>query len=594
MVAKALKGIGVKHWRLTLVLLVVLAGLLAYVLVYERGEVHEGPLALRFDADEVREIRIEDPAGTEVRLTRKGKAWRLTKPVAARADKEIVGRFLDDLERLGDEGEIGQDVKDLKPYGLDKPRTTLNLVRRGKPRLTLLFGGKTPDDVNVYTMLRGGARVFMVSGQIPERVGRGASEFRDKTVLPFSTAGVERMGLVQPQGRIEAKREGESDWRLTEPIETDGDDLALDDVLSAAHDLKAAEFVADKPGDLAGFGLDKPRFEVRLWSKGRRKARTIAFGKEAPAGRVYVRTSEEPTVYSVAQADLEKLDKPAGDLRSKQVLAFDHDSATRIRLKSATQEVQLAREGSADERRWQIIKPSRVAADERTVDDVLYALSGLRADEFIDKPRTLADYALDKPRLEAAVTISGRKAPLRLLVGKSSSGEPGVFVKRADAPTVYRVAWTIVYELRPDPQRFRTRQVLKVDRDDIERIVLSHGKTRVVIERRGKDRWQITSPRKVEADPGKLAAILFTLEDLRGDELVASAPADLAPYGLDKPDLTAEVTVKGRRQPERVLIGKAALEDRKVYLKRESAKEVYLKDRYALDDLRKDVDDLKK
>ena len=145
----------------------------------------------------------------------------------------------------------------------------------------------------------------------------------------------------------------------------------------AMDDLKAAEFIADKPADPAIFELDKPSLEVRLWSKGRRKARTISFGKEAPADRVYARTNTEPKVYAVAKGDVEKLDKALGDLRSKEVLAFDHDRVTRVRLKSASREVELARQGPAEERRWQIVKPDKAAADDRTVGDVLYALSGL-------------------------------------------------------------------------------------------------------------------------------------------------------------------------------------------------------------------------
>jgi hypothetical protein len=288
------------------------------------------------------------------------------------------------------------------------------------------------------------------------------------------------------------------------------------------------------------------------------------------------------------------VDKALGDLRAKEVLAFEHDGVTSVRLTSPVAEIQLVRTGPADERRWEMAKPRKAAADDRAVDDVLYALSGLRAEHFVDKPGPLADYALDKPRLQAELTVSGRKTPIQLLVGKTAADQSGVFVKRADAATVYRVAQTVLADLAPHPMRFLSRQVLKLNRDDIERIVLEHGRTRLVIERQGKDRWRITSPRKAEADPAKVAAILFTLEDVRGDALVAEAPADLAPYGLDKPGLSAEITLKGRREPERLLVGGTTEDGNRLYVKRESATQVYLKGRHLLDGLRKDVDDLKK
>jgi len=583
----------VRHARLTLILLFVLAALAAYVFVYERGEVVEGPVALRFAPDEVTAFEIKDPAGTLSRIARKGKAWRMTKPADARADKEAVTQFLDDLKRLGDEGEIGENLKSLEPYGLDKPRSTLTLVRSKKPSLTLLLGEETPDEANTYAMLKGGSRVFVVRASVGDQIARGGSQFRDKTVLPFAVAQVERVTLVRPGGRVTAERKSKAPWRLTEPLQTDGDAMALEALVLAAHDLKAAEFIADEPADPAFFGLDKPRLEVRLRSKGQRSDRTISFGREAPADRLYVRTSTEPTVYAVAKADFANLDKALGDLRAKEVLAFEHDGVTSVRLTSPLAEVQLVRTGPADERRWEIAKPRKAAADDRTVDDVLYALSGLRAEEFVDKPGPLADYALDKPRLQAELTVSGRKTPIQLLVGKTAADQSGVFVKRADGATVYRVPQTVLGDLAPEPTRFLSRQVLKLNRDDIERIVLEHGRTRLVIERQGKDRWRITSPRKAEAGPAKVAAILFTLEDVRGDALVAEAPSDLAPYGLDKPGLSAEITLKGRREPERLLVGDTTEDGNRVYVKRESATQVYLKDRHLLDDLRKDVDDLK-
>ena len=581
-----------KRARFTLVLFLVAAALIAYVLVFERGEAPEGPLALRLEPKQVTGVEIKDSSGGLIRLTHRGDSWRLAEPVRARADEQVVTQLLDDLKQLADQGEIAKHVKDLKQYGLDKPRATLTIFRRGKRRVVVLVGNKTPDSTNAYAQLQGAPRVFMVRAAVADELARSASDFRDKTVLAFGIPQVRRLELASASGSLVAARQGQN-WRITEPLNTDGDAMALNDLVTAAHDLKAAEFVSDKPPNLGVFGLDKPRLEVRLWTRGR-GANAILFGGDAPAGRVYVGTSEGPSVYSVAKADFDKLNKSLRDLRSKQVLAFEPDQVRRIALKSPSQEVEIVREGKAEEHRWQMAKPVTGAADDRAVEEMLFALSGLRADDFVDQPGKLADFALETPRLEASVTVAGRDQPLTLLVGRDASAQPGVFVKRGDQPTIFRVSSTVVTDLAPDPQRFQSRQVLKLNRDDIQSIVLEYAKTRIVMERQGKERWEITLPQKVEADPAKVAGILFTVEDLRGDKLAAGAPTDLAPYGLDKPRLAVEVRVKGRAEPERLLIGAASPDGRQVYLKRASAPQVYLKDRFVLDDLRKGVGDLKK
>src|SRR5262249_6200978 len=48
--------------------------------------------------------------------------------------------------------------------------------------------------------------------------------------------------------------------------------------------------------------------------------------------------------------------------------------------------------------------------------------------------------------------------------------------------------------------------------------------------------WKLTAPLEAEADHDELDAFMNGLARLRADELVADRPADLKPYGLDRPE----------------------------------------------------------
>jgi hypothetical protein len=79
---------------------------------------------------------------------------------------------------------------------------------------------------------------------------------------------------------------------------------------------------------------------------------------------------------------------------------------------------------------------------------------------------------------------------------------------------------------------FRDHNVVRFA--DADRAVLERGPRKAVFAKI-EGTWKLTDPIQAEAEQSDLEELINSLARLRAEELVADKPADLKPYGLDKP-----------------------------------------------------------
>jgi hypothetical protein len=79
---------------------------------------------------------------------------------------------------------------------------------------------------------------------------------------------------------------------------------------------------------------------------------------------------------------------------------------------------------------------------------------------------------------------------------------------------------------------YRERKIVQFA--DADRILLERGPRRATLARVGGN-WSMTEPLQTKVDHDQLEELLGKVAKLEADEWVAEAPADLKPYGLDRP-----------------------------------------------------------
>ena len=119
----------------------------------------------------------------------------------------------------------------------------------------------------------------------------------DGETTVFDSNAVDRIVVRAGAFSVELRKEGgiwvQSGAESPKPV----DQKKVAELLNSFTKLKASEFVADEPGDLAEYGLDQPVAEAGFFGEG--VSETVFFGKRMDEDNFYVMTSEGEAVYAV-------------------------------------------------------------------------------------------------------------------------------------------------------------------------------------------------------------------------------------------------------------------------------------------------------
>jgi len=377
-----------------------------------------------------------------------------------------------------------------------------------------------------------GAYVYFIEYPQAER------DVKKKTLFEFKADDATEVTLAYADAKIVLKKSG-SEWRITDPLDVPADETTVKNLVSAVADCEVKRELTDPSSDLSQYGLDKPFATVTV-KLGGKELPAVLVGKNAPVGfSTYIRRADDKKIVLTSSAFRSGMEKKVKDLRDKTIVNFADTDVQRLAITAADKDLRLAQKGDT----WSIEQPAAFAADGSTVRSFLSTLRSLRAVDFPDdNPSDLALYGLDSPRLTITLYIGKDNAEKRILIGKENDKKE-IFVQGSGRPTIYTVSEWVYRDLNKSLGDFRDKTVLAFDRDKATAVDLHRqdgGHVRLV---QGKDKkWSI------EGGDGKpletaISQYVSDLHDLKGHEIIADSPADLAPFGLDRPLL--KITVLG-------------------------------------------------
>ena len=156
---------------------------------------------ISFKPAQIHDIRIKLPDQPPTELVRQDGGWRLTTPLAMRADSNLVRTLLDYLDAES-EAHFPAAGADLTKYGLDKPKAELwlNGVRYA-------FGGLQPVDNLQYVLA--GDTIHLVNGALFYRVAHNGYWWLDKGLVPL---GAHLTALQLPHTTLTLDKKGE--WQF--------------------------------------------------------------------------------------------------------------------------------------------------------------------------------------------------------------------------------------------------------------------------------------------------------------------------------------------------------------------------------------------
>lgn len=349
--------------RSLIVLALVVAGLAAFIALYERelpssDERRERQdQVLDVDAAEVDTVILRRPGEKTVELRKGGaddespeepdgtladaldapepasSAWRLVRPFSFRAAAAEVDGLLSALADLRHERVL--ESFDPEELGLAEPRARVTL--RGRDRtVTLRVGAAIPAYSSIAVQLEGGSEAYVVGEALWDQIAKEPGEWRSPQVVPASRTAIQRIAWRIDDARFALARR-DSELRVVAPYKDLADETRVEELLTSLTSLRVDQFLAaDAP---AGEGAERT---LRLRLEGRRDPFELTLAETGEEGALRLRY--EGQVATAAESDLlDHLSGPPAAWRSRRWSSLDTWEVGRATLRDADGAIKLAR-----------------------------------------------------------------------------------------------------------------------------------------------------------------------------------------------------------------------------------------------------------
>ena len=204
---------------------------------------------------------------------------------------------------------------------------------------------------------------------------------------------------------------------------------------------------------------------------------------------------------------------------------------------------------------WQLVAPDKADADDGVVGTVTSNLSTLEVQRVVDEnPTDLAQYGLNPPRIDISFRSKDQKDFQRLLVGEKTPTGGDFFAKRPNENRVFLISSFLDAIFNKTSFDLRDKAVLKFDRSQAQAVEIVAGTNTTQFTGNGSD-WRIAKPMSARADYAAVEGLMTRLSSTFMQKIVVQEAADLRPYGLDRPALTATVTTGSSKAT--LVIGRA-------------------------------------
>ena len=545
-----------------------------------------------FDFDKGKAVQIELAHEGKTYLLLKGEAgkWVIDQPVKASADKGKVDSLLSDVRNLRADEFIEDAPKGLKPFGLEKPKTTLAVTiekkiqekKKDEPTTQSTQPAAPKIERTVYTVQFGGAsdlkgeKFYCKLGDQPwvvsvaksnyEKVQPKLDEWRDKKITQTKILDATKIDLTVDGGRITLEKKGDT-WRMTAPKAGKVEASAVSDLLNALNDMKAANW-EDDPKDKTAFGLDKPRAEIVLVVKGQPTPERILVGGNTKSGLLtYVHQAASRSIAVVKLADGKKLLAPTSSYRDRSVMHFAKSRADQIELAGKGATVTLAKQKGA----WKMTQPIAADTDVDAVNDLLADLSSLKASQIAGEG-DLAPFGLDKPELKVSVRVQPPPEPKPTTTTAPTSTQAAAskpaakpapkkpreskthilcVTKKGDKIYAAQPKGAVIYQLSKAvydnlTAEMHDRKPLVFETSKVTGVEVIGGAKPLKFAKKG-DAWSYLPDPHLKIDTKKVEDLLKGLGELKIDRYVSYQAKDLKAFGLDKPDMTVTVRTEDKK-----------------------------------------------
>jgi hypothetical protein len=308
----------------------------------------------------------------EIKLSRQGTDWEITKPLKSKADKLTIDSLLRTLAKLKMEQNLGKG--NLKSFGLEPPAAVLSFTAKGTPH-QLALGSQAPGGMSFYVRKDHDPRILLISRSSKDDLLPQLAALRDKTLWPFHPEQVKSLKIRTGKTLVNLEKSGPQTWRWVGRPDFRVRSDRVQFLLRRLSEAPIMDFHPTPPKDPKATGLaPRPRIEVTLvTAKG---TESLFLGGASVKGN-YARLGTHGPLLQVKREVSDQIAKTLAGLEDHRLWSGDIMAVHRMVWGAPGKTWTAVKEKNS----WKITGPKQ-AAFKKSGPEVEWALIGFQKLEF--------------------------------------------------------------------------------------------------------------------------------------------------------------------------------------------------------------------
>lgn len=299
---------------------------------------------------------------------------------------------------------------------------------------------------------------------------------------------------------IVLSKDDKGKWRMTKPVESAAESWQVDGLARDLVNLEPKYQV-----EPAGHGFEAPKFKIEISAKGG-KLLKFSVGEKNQLGDMYIQVEGQKKAQVVSSEVYERLSRPANDLRDKQLVSTPSTDIRQLTIETEGQKLVMQKKGSE----WELMEPKKLPVDDSVATDLLGAVTGLRATDWIakdspdvgkaqfDKPQMTVSFTTAAPATQPTTAPASQPQMVTIVFGQYEDIRHNkIYARISDSQATVKTMTNAFDTLTKKPIELRDKKVLDILPEQVSKLSILTDlpagaapttkpakKTEVVIERR--------------------------------------------------------------------------------------------------------------
>ena len=381
----------------------------------------------------------------ELRRDATNAPWRIIYPMKARADNEKTAALLEQLSAMRVNQFASDHARaDLDSFGLQPPDLELNFSEGTNSVLDLQFGKNPTNDAGQLYAREDSRDNILVVSNGPVATWRTAfDDLRDRHLLSVGTA-IDSLE-IHADDNFSLAPDANGTWKVM-PQNFLADSNFLAYLLVNLATMQVTQFVKDVVIDTNAYGLASPSQQWLIHTHSDLTNSLVIqlnFGT-TNADQIYVKRSDEDSVYALPAVDLQLLPSASWQMRDRQVWDFNAVDVTNIVVHQGARERQIARTGPHS---WALAAGSQGMINDLAIDELTPRFGALTAAIWAGRGVTnLAQYGFNENDQQITFQLKSGDQYTVEFGGAAPSQFPYAVVTLNGEPWIFEFPWDL-YQL---------------------------------------------------------------------------------------------------------------------------------------------------